>query len=376
MKKVPFFKKTIAPSHLEKISVAISSGHLTYGATTQALENEFKNKFNFKEVIATNSATSALHLALLGLDIKRGDKVVVPTNTYNATAMACHYVGAEVVFCDIELDNYNLCPKALREILVSNEIRAVIMVHLAGRVSSVSAINELKNEYKFFLIEDCAHAFYSKSNNAFVGAHNNLSDMSVFSFHPNKVLGSVEGGLLVSANPALSKKLKLLKNSGINRDFKDPEAGYATWLYDVESLGYKYAMNNVCATLVLEELKNLEDEYQQRKKIVTHYLESFKNISDIKMLDYDFKIHNENFHLFIIRTPKRNELAKFLENKEIECSLHYRPLHLHSYWKKEGEVNLPKAEIYYREALSLPLYPGLSFEDQNYVIDSVKEFFN
>lgn len=376
MKKVPFFKKTITPSHLEKISVAISSGQLTYGAATQKLENEFKDQFNFKEVIATNSATSALHLALLGLDIKKGDKVVVPTNTYNATAMACHYVGAEVVFCDIELENYNLCPKALREILISNDIRAVIMVHLGGRVSNVYAINELKNEYKFFLIEDCAHAFYSKSNNAFVGAHNNLSDMSVFSFHPNKVLGSIEGGLLVNSNPALSKKLKLLKNSGINRDFKDPEFGSASWLYDVESLGYKYAMNNVCATLVLEELKNLENEYQQRKKIIIHYYESFKNISDIKMLDYDFKTHNENFHLFIIRTPKRNELAKFLENKGIECSLHYRPLHLHTYWKKEGEVNLPQAQIYYKEALSLPLYPDLSFEDQNYVIDSVKNFFN
>lgn len=375
MRKVSFYKKTVKENYLNKIKEIIESGNLTFGRETIAFENEMKKRFGFKHAIATSSGTSALHLAMHALGLNKGDKVVVPTNTFTATAMACHYVEAEVVFCDIELDNYCICPAALEQILKTQIIKAVVIVHLAGKSCDLKRILELKNKYNFKLIEDGAQAFYSKYDNEFIGKE---SELNIFSFYPTKVLGSIEGGLITTTNDEIAKKLMIAKSAGINRSFLDPDIGYeAPWLYDVVAMGFKYAMNNVCAALLLEELNELEEEYQKRKKLVMNYVADLSSVEEVKLSTYDFLNHNENFHLFIIRTPRRNELAKFLTDNGVDTSLHYRPLHLHSYWRdKSGRETLPQAESYYQQALSLPLYPDLTKEDQAYVIELIKRFFN
>lgn len=375
MKTIPFFKKNINDSDLLEICQVIKTGNMTYGQETKNLELKFISEYNFKNVFATNCATSAIHLALMALDLKSGDKIVIPTNTYSATAMACQYVGAEVIFCDIELNSFSLCSTALEEILKEHKIKAVIHVYLGGKIGEINSILKLKKKYGFHLIEDCAHAFYSKNEHKFIGTN---SDMAIFSFHPNKVLGSIEGGLLVTNRDDLCRKIELLKNTGINREFQDTEFKIIPkWLYDIESIGYKYAMNNVCAKLVSLSLKYQEEEYLKRKDIAIAYSKELSLIPDIVIPDLNFSSHEENFHLYIIRSKKRNELSEFLEKSGIETSLHYRPLHLHSLWRDYPYgKKLDNSEIYYKEALSLPIYPDLEKEDLNYIISKIREFFS
>ena len=375
MNKIPFFRKKICPSDLIEIIEVIKTGNLTYGDETRELEGKLKDEFNFKNVFALNCATSALHLALLSLGVKPGDKVVVPTNTYAATAMACKYVGAEIIFCDIELNSFSLCPKALETILNKHKIIAVIHVYLGGKIGEINSILELRNKYKFKLIEDCAHAFYSKNEHGYIGQD---SDMAIFSFHPNKVLGSIEGGLLVTTRDDLASEIEIMKNTGINRKYHDEEfKNTPKWLYDIECIGYKYAMNNVCAKLVLLNLKYQKEEYLKRRSIAQRYTTEFALIPAITVTHSSFTSHVENFHLYIIRSKNRNELSLCLVMFGMETSLHYRPLHMHTFWNDyRYEKNLDNSEVYFKEALSLPIYPDLKVEEQDYIISKVKEFFN
>lgn len=373
MKKIiPFFKPNFGQEDLAAIKTVLDDGLLTYGPKVEAFENEFKKLLNIPYAIALNSATSGLHLALIALGIKKGDKVIVPVNTYAATALAVEYVEAEIIFCDIDPETLCIDFESAREILKSHkDIKAMIPVHLGGRSVDIEALRHLKDEFNLFIIEDAAHAFYTKFKDRYIGS---FFDITVFSFHPNKSLGTSEGGMICCNDKILMEKIKLLKATGINRNFNESSFTTSpTWLYDVEEKGYKYAMNSLSAALALSQMKKANDDFLAREKIALKYCGELKNISEIKLLNHFFHKREHSFHLFIVKAQRRNELYEYLRKKGIETSVHYRPLHLHSHWKNKGSY--PASEKYYDEALSLPIYPSLSVDDQDFIIKAIQDFY-
>lgn len=345
----------------------LMSGQLTYGQEVLDFEKDFLQYTSAKYVYALNSATSSLHLAFLAGGIKASDVVVIPANTYTATASSAKYVGAEIVLCDIDPKTGLISIEHLKKLLRIHEIKAVVAVNIAGQSCDLSALNQLKKEHSFLLIEDAAHGFFLKHKDRFLG---DICDFTIFSFHPNKVLGSIEGGVIAFNQEEYNAPLSLLKSTGISR-----EKVSLAWDYDVSSLGYKYAMNSMCAALLQVRLRKAESDFLKRKKIVENYISLFKKykISSVDVLE----AKETNFHLFRIFAERRNELSKYLFDNGIETSVHYKPLHLHSYWKNQCLANsdLNNAEEYYQKVLSLPLYPSLSVDDQEKIVLEIQRFY-
>lgn len=301
-------------------------------------------------------------MAFIAGGIGKSDIVVIPTNTYTATATSAKYVGAEVLFCDVDSQTGLLSLEHLSALLNQYKVKAVVAVNIAGSSCDIEALNQLKKDHQFLLIEDAAHGFYLNQGD--------LSDFTIFSFHPNKVLGSLEGGVIAFNKEEYRSSLQLLKSTGIQRE----EEGLP-WQYDVKELGFKYAMNSMCAALLLTRLKKAESDFLKRKELVGNYERLFSQFK-IPQLEA-ISTHKTNFHLFRVLVKKRNELSAYLFDNGIETSVHYRPLHTHSYWKESsiGHENLKNAESYYEKALSLPLYPELSFENQEIIVKKIQEFY-
>lgn len=360
--RIPFYHYQSDEEELSALKDVLDSGQLTYGKKVLEFEEEFLTYTQSRYVYALNSATSALHLAFIAGGIGKSDIVVIPTNTYTATATSAKYVGADILFCDVDPKTGLLSLEHLKELLTQYKVKAVVAVNIAGSSCDIEAINELKKDYQFLLIEDAAHGFYLNQ-----GA---LSDFTIFSFHPNKVLGSLEGGVIAFNKEEYRSSLKLLKSMGIQREEKG-----LPWQYEVKELGHKYAMNSMCAALLLIRLKKAESDFLKRKELVENYERLFLQfkIPDLEIV----QTGKTNFHLFRILVEKRNELSIYLLDQGIEASVHYRPLHTHSYWRENSifHQNLKNAEDYYEKVLSLPLYPELSCEKQEIIVKKIQEFF-
>lgn len=303
-----------------------------------------------------------MHLAFVAGGIGQSDIVIIPTNTYTATASSAKYVGAEVLFCDVDAKTGLMSLEHLEKLLKKYKVGAVVAVNIAGNSCDIEALNKLKKEYNFLLIEDAAHGFYLEQGSS--------CDFTIFSFHPNKVLGSLEGGVIAFNKKEYLPLLGLLKSTGIQRQDQN-----LPWLYEIEELGFKYAMNSMCAALLLIRLKKAESDYLKRKELVANYEKLF-SIFKIPQLEI-IKTKETNFHLFRILVDKRNELSRFLLANEIETSVHYRPLHTHSYWKKNSILNgdLKNSESYYERVLSLPLFPDLTFLEQELIVKKIQDFY-
>jgi len=365
MKTIPFALPAVGEEEIEEVIKTMRRGHLTSGPMALRFEEEFKNFLGCSHALSVNSATSGLHLSLLVAGIKAGDHVVLPVNTFTATANVICYLGAIPVFCDIDPLTYNIDPGELKKILAADtdrRIKAVMAVHIAGQSADLLSILELKREYKFLLIEDAAHAFPCSHFKRMIGT---IGDLTVFSFYPTKTLASMEGGMICTENDEWASRLRILKNSGINRK---------SFFYDVEELGFKYGMNDVAASMAIHQLAKALQFLERRVAIADQYDTAFKNCEEIGIPHVTNKDDIHSRHLYMIKVKNRNELAQRLLEKGIQTSVHFRPLHLHTYWKENfPEANVfPVAEKVYEQILSLPIYPGLSSRDVETVAESVK----
>jgi len=347
-------------SEIDKaIQNIVDNTSFVLGPEVQKFEEEFASFCNVEHAIAVNSGTAALHLSLLSLGIKKEDEVILPPNTFIATAEAISHCGATPVFCDINEETYNIDPELL-ESKITEKTKAIIPVHLYGNPCDMDRINEIARKHNLFVIEDSCQAHGARYKWRKTGS---LSDISSFSFYPGKNLGAYgEGGIIITNNPDLAEKCRLYRAHGEN-----PKNTHKV-------IGYNYRMESLQGAILRVKLKYLNQWNEERRKKAKLYSELLKDIVKIpKVPDYNQSV----FHIYCIKHKERNKLKNFLQEKGIATGIHYsKPIHLQEAYSFLGykEGDLPIAEKVTKEILSLPIYPELNEIQIKYICDSIKEF--
>lgn len=381
---IPYGRQDITEEDIKAVVDVLNSTHLTQGPAVPKFEQAVIRHCNAKYAVATNSATSALHIACLALGLGADDWLWTSPNTFVASANCGLYCGAKVDFVDIDPRTYNLCPKALEEKLKLAEKsetlpKVVVPVHFSGQPCDMKAIHELSRKYGFKIIEDASHAIGGKYLNEPVG-NCRYSDVTVFSFHPVKIVTSAEGGMAVTNNDKLAEKMALLRSHGITRTpslMTKPMEG--SWYYQQVNLGFNYRMTDIQGALGASQMARLSHYVARRHELAKRYDKLLRELPVVT--PWQDKDSYSGFHLYVIRlkldemTPSHVDVFEALRAKEIMVNLHYIPVHTQPYYQNMGfkEGDFPEAEAYYTEAISIPLFPMLTNLEQDYVVDSLKD---
>jgi UDP-4-amino-4,6-dideoxy-N-acetyl-beta-L-altrosamine transaminase len=383
-KFIPYGCQNISEEDINAVVDVLRSEFLTQGPVVPAFEQKVKDYVGVDHAVAVNSATSALHIACLALDLGKGDSLWTSSITFVASANCAIYCGANIDFIDIDPKTYNLCPVSLKSKLEKAERenklpKIIVAVHLCGQSSDMKAIHDLSKKYGFHIIEDASHAIGGRYNNEQIG-NCKYSDIAIFSFHPVKIITTGEGGMALTNSRKLYEKLLLLRSHGITRDPNQIiNKSQGSWYYEQISLGYNYRMTDIHAALGISQLKRIDHFIASRHKIAERYDKLLKNLP--LTIPYRDKNCISSYHLYIIRLDIKNIKSTHklvfenLRKKKILVNLHYIPIHFHPFYKAMGFSlgDYPEAEKYYNEAISLPIYPELSTKDQDYIVKSIKE---
>jgi len=381
---IPYGRQDITEEDIKAVVDVLNSTHLTQGPAVPKFEQAVIRHCNAKHAVATNSATSALHIACLALGLGQDDWLWTSPNTFVASANCGLYCGSKVDFVDIDPRTYNLCPKALEEKLKiaaqkGTLPKVVVPVHFSGQPCDMRAIHALAKEYGFKIIEDASHAIGGKYLNEPIG-NCRYSDITIFSFHPVKIVTSAEGGMAVTNDDKLAEKLALLRSHGITRTpslMTKPMEG--SWYYQQVDLGFNYRMTDLQGALGASQMGRLVHYVALRHELAKRYDKLLKDLPVIT--PWQGKESYSAYHLYVIRlkldeiTPSHVEVFEALRAKEIMVNLHYIPVHTQPYYQEMGFKvgDFPEAEKYYAEAISIPLFPTLTYAEQDYVVAAVKE---
>jgi len=384
MKKsmIPYGKQDINQNDIDAVIDVLSSDWLTQGPKVPAFEQAIADKCQAKFAVAVNSATSALHIANLALDVGVGDIVWTSPITFVASANCALYCGAKIDFIDIDLSTGNISIKALQEkLIIANQNnclpKVVIPVHLAGQPCDMKAIFKLSQQYNFKIIEDASHAIGGQFQNAPIG-NCQYSDITVFSFHPVKIVTSAEGGMALTNDAELAKKMCLFRSHGISADPDEmSEPSHGPWYYQQIALGFNYRMTDLQAALGLSQLNRLEEFIEKRNQLAQYYDQAFIQTLITPLMPTDNC--KSAYHLYLILLPEANskkhkEAIISLRSQGIFAQVHYIPVHLQPFYQNLGfkQGDFPIAEQYYQRIISLPLYPQLTQQEQDYIIEQVK----
>lgn len=380
---IPYGRQDISEEDIEAVVNVLRSDFLTQGPMVPSFENAIAEHVGVAHAFAMNSATSALHVACLALGLGPGDLLWTTPVTFVASSNCALYCGAEVDFVDIDEKTYNMSTQALEQKLIVADAagalpKVVVPVHLCGQACDMQAIHALSIKYGFKIIEDASHAIGGKYRNSFIG-NCEFSDITIFSFHPVKIITTAEGGMAVTNDKDIARSIALLRSHGITRDAdcmtKAPDG---PWYYQQIGLGYNYRMTEIQAALGLSQLKRLDSFITQRHVLAKRY--------DLALADMPVVTpwqHPDSYsglHLYVIRlksseiTKAHREVFQHLRARGIGVNLHYIPIHLQPYYEQLGfrPGDFPVAEEYYKEAISLPMYHALSFEEQDTVIEAIR----
>jgi perosamine synthetase len=371
--QIPFHKTHTTQEEIDAAKDAIESGWLTMGPKTVEFENKFKEYIGNREAISMNSATAALHLALKAIGLQRDDEVIVPTNTFVATAEVVTYFDAIPILCDIEDNTHNVDVSKI-EALITSKTKAIIPVHFAGQPCDMDEIYEIANKYNLKIIEDAAHAIPSSYKGVKIG---NLkkSDITCFSFYATKTLSTGEGGMATTNNSNYAKNMKINRLHGISRDAWDRYTIKGAWRYDIVDNGNKYNTTDINSSIGIVQLKKQEILRDKRANIAQKYNEAFKINVNI-VLPYLKNDRETSWHLYVIKIDNRDEVIEKLKENGVGCSVHFIPIHKHTYYKNRYEYkneDYPIANDVFDKSLSLPIYPDMSDEEINFVIKNVLE---
>lgn len=378
---IPYGRQDIQKEDIDAVIDVLKSDFLTQGPIVPRFESGLANIGKCKYATVVNSATSALHIACLALGVSEGDYVWTVPNSFVASANCALYCGANVDFVDIDLKTNNMSIEKLEEKLISAKKaqklpKVVIPVHLAGEPCDMAAIKKLSLEYNFKIIEDASHAIGGIYQGNPIGSCE-YSDVTVFSFHPVKIVTSGEGGAALTNSTQLDQKLKLLRSHGITRDQKFMcNINEAGWYYEQIALGFNYRMTDIHAALGLSQLSRLEEYINKRHDIANIYDVQFEHTRIQK--PYRNPNNKSALHLYVVQVDpqKHNYVFHSLRKENIGVNLHYIPIHTQPYYQNLGFSwgDFPNSEAYYKKAISLPIYPKLSKDELNSVINAVKMY--
>lgn len=381
---IRYGQQEITQADIDAVIAVLRSVNLTQGPNIPQFEQCVQEHTGAKHAIAVNSATSALHIACLALGLGAGDWLWTTPNTFVASANCALYCGAQVDFVDIDPRTYNLCPQKLEEKLVAAEKlgrlpKIVVPVHLTGQACDMAAIHALSQKYGFKIIEDASHAIGGKYKGEPIG-NGRYSDITVFSFHPVKIITTAEGGMALTNDDELATRLGLLRSHGITRDpALMTQTMEGPWYYQQVALGYNYRMTDIQAALGVSQIRRLNKYVVRRHEIADRYN---RLLADLPLtLPWQHPDSYSAYHLYVIRLQldriERSHLQVFeaLRAKDIMVNLHYIPVHTQPHYERMGfkRGDYPQAERYYREAISIPMHPTLTDTEQDFVVATLRE---
>ncbi len=395
---IPYGRQNITQEDIDVVVEALKSDYLTQGPRIGEFEEAFSEYCGSKYAIAVSNGTAALHLCTLALNVKGGDKVITTPITFAASANCVRYCGGEVVFADIDPQTYLLDIDKVRELLENapkGTFKGIIPVDFAGRAVDLEKFRALADEFNLWIIEDSCHApggFFTDSlGNKQVCGNGKFADLSIFSFHPVKHIASGEGGMITTDDKGLYEKLLQLRTHGIVKDeekylnsiefavgssVRSSEVEtYPGWYMEMQDLGYNYRITDFQAALGYSQLKRADEGLERRREIALKYEQAFKGKKFIK--GQSGVVGGHAYHLYVIEVENRLKLYNFLRDQNIFAQIHYIPCHLMPYYRQRGwkEGDLPHAEAYYKNCISLPMFPTLTDEEQSLVIDKINSFY-
>ncbi|WP_182009799.1 UDP-4-amino-4,6-dideoxy-N-acetyl-beta-L-altrosamine transaminase [Vibrio sp. B1FLJ16] len=381
---IPYGRQDITQQDIDGVIEVLHSDFLTQGPKVPEFERTLIDHTGAEYALAVNSATSALHIACLALGLEEGDWLWTSPVTFVASANCGLYCGAKVDFVDIDPATYNLCPKKLEQKLISAKAngtlpKVVVPVHLCGQPCDMKAIAKLAKQYGFKVIEDASHAIGGQYHGKPIG-NCEYSDITVFSFHPVKIVTTAEGGAALTNNKGLAEKMALLRSHGITRDPEQMEGeSHGSWYYQQVDLGFNYRMTELQAALGVTQMQRLEQFITARHRLAERYNQLLQSLPVV--LPYQLDNTYSGLHLYVIRLElekialSHKEVFDSLRKNGIGVNLHYIPVHTQPYYKKMGfhAGDFPESERYYQEAISLPMFHSMSNEQQDEVVSVLSE---
>lgn len=367
---IPYARQSIDQDDIQAVVDVLKSDYLTTGPKIAEFEKTVADYVGAKYAVAVSNGTAALHVACMAAGIGEGDEVITTPITFVASSNCALYQGAKPVFADIDPRTYNIDPEDVKR-KITDRTKAIIPVHFTGQPCEMDELHQIAKEHNLLIIEDAAHALGSDYKGARIGA---LSDMTEFSFHPVKHITTGEGGMVTTNNKELYERLKLYRAHGITRDPSMMTSNDGDWYYQQLELGYNYRIADFQCALGISQMKKLEAFVSRRRELAERYNKAFADCSGI-IIPWQKDGCNSSWHLYVIQvvTKDRKTVFDALRKNNIGVNVHYIPVYTQPYYRNHGyqDVVCPNAENVYKNIISLPMYSGLTNEEQDYVIEQV-----
>lgn len=371
---IPYGHQNIDQSDIDEVVKVLKSDWLTQGPMVDNFEKKVAEYCGSKYSVAVSSGTAALHAAYAAAGVGEGDEVIMPANTFAATANAALYLGARPVFCDIRMDTYNIDEEKIAE-LITEKIKAIAPVHFAGHPCELDKILNIARKYNLIVVEDACHALGAIYKDKKVGS---ISDLTAFSFHPVKLITTGEGGVVCTTNRDYFEKMKIFRTHGITKDPARLEKNDGPWYHEMQMLGFNYRITDIQCALGASQLRKLDNFLACRRKIVDFYNENLKDIEGL-ILPTELAGVRSAWHLYVVRVPtiQRKKIFEDLHAAGIGAQVHYIPVNHHPYYRRLGYNNsLKNTEEYYASCISLPIYPGLKTNQLEFIAEELRKIFN
>jgi len=394
MNPIPYGKQNITQADIDAVVEILKADYLTQGPKIKEFEDAFASYVDAKYAVAVSNGTAALHLCALALNVSEGQKVITTPITFAASANCVRYCGGEVVFGDIDPETYLLDINSVRKLLEASPkgiYSGIIPVDFAGRAVNLEAYRKLADEHGLWIIEDACHApggsFIKSNGQESKCGSGEFADLAIFSFHPVKHIASGEGGMITTNDEALYKRLLALRTHGIVKDDNlytnsvdfasgiEKAESYPMWYMEMQELGYNYRLTDFQAALGLSQLQRAEVGIDRRREIASTYEKAFKDKDFVK--GQSGVVAGHAYHLYVIEVDDRLGLYNYLRENHIYAQIHYVPCHLMPYYRNQGwnEGERPHSEEYYKNCISLPMYPTLSSLEQKKIIELITKFY-
>lgn len=375
---IPYGRQQITTDDINAVVEALKSDLLTQGPKIPEFEQAFANYVGARYAVAVANGTAALHLCTLALDVQPGDRVITSPITFAASANCVRYCGGTVELADIDPATALLDIDSVRKLLEQSPrgtYKGIIPVDFAGKAVNLEAFRNLANEYDLWIIEDACHApgghFTDSKGQVRLCGNGHFADLAIFSFHPVKHIACGEGGMITTDNEALYQKLLLYRTHGITKEPSLLQENHGGWYYEMQELGYNYRLTDFQAALGLSQLNRADQGLERRRALAQRYDAAFAGTKINNRIGKFSEGHA--YHLYVIEVEDRKGLYDHLRKEQIYAQVHYIPVHLQPYYVRQGfrKGDFPMAEAYYEKCLSLPMYPGLTDKEQDFVIEKV-----